>query len=246
MRPERSSRSRNAMPPWPRRACRRPASRWRASVSAPASRPSCAARTPAIDSTPSNACGNGSIPCSRRRSSLARRWASRSSAMTAGSLEADVDLGDLVLLLLAVGQHDGDLFAALVTHQRLADRGLVGDLLLARIGLGGADDRELDGLALVVLEVDDRPHADGVGRHALGIDDLGQAQAVLQLHDALLEHRLLVLGVVVLGVLGDVAELPRFLDAVGYRSAAVPRQLVELVLELLESFRGEDDVLGHA
>ena len=46
----------------------------------------------------------------------------------AETLEADVDLGDLELALLAVGQHDRDLFAALVAHQRLADRGLVGEL----------------------------------------------------------------------------------------------------------------------
>ena len=50
----------------------------------PGSRPACAARTLAIASTPSNACGNGSMPCSRRRSSLARRWASRSSAIEGG------------------------------------------------------------------------------------------------------------------------------------------------------------------
>ncbi len=50
-----------------------------------------------------------------------------------------------------------------------------------------------------------------------------------------LEHRLLVLRVVVLGVLGDVAELARLLDALGDLAALLGGQEVELRLELLES-----------
>ena len=72
-----------------------------------------------------------------------------------------------------------------------------------------------------------------------------RAQPLLELGDPLLEHRLLVLGVVVLGVLGDVAELARLLDALGDLAALVGRRSLELVLELLEAFGGEDDVLGH-
>ena len=53
------------------------------------------------------------------------------------------------------------------------------------------------------------------------VDHLGAAELVLKLGDALLEHRLLVLGVVVLGVLGDVAELARLLDAIGDLAALV-------------------------
>ena len=59
----------------------------------------------------------------------------------------------------------------------------------------------------------------------VGVDDLRGAQAILELRDALLEHRLLVLGVVVLGVLGDVTELARFLDALGDLAALGVRQL---------------------
>ena len=66
-----------------------------------------------------------------------------------------------------------------------------------------------------------------------------------QHRDAALEHRLLVLGVVVLGVLGDVAELPRLLDAFGDLAALLGGQQLEFVLELLQAFRGEDDVLRH-
>ena len=47
------------------------------------------------------------------------------------------------------------------------------------------------------------------------VDDGRAAEPLLELRDPLLEHGLLVLGVVVLGVLGDVAELARLLDALG-------------------------------
>src|SRR5204862_1305752 len=163
----------------------------------------------------------------------------------AETLEAYINFGDLELALLAVGQRDADLFTALAAHERLADRGLVGQLLLGGVGLGRAHDRELQRAALLVLDVDDRADADGVGGDVVRVDDLGGAQTLLQLHDALLEHRLLVLGVVVLGVLRDVAELASLLDALGHVAAPVAGQLLELILELLEAFWGEDDVLGH-
>src|SRR4029077_17655744 len=63
--------------------------------------------------------------------------------------------------------------------------------------------------------------------------------------DAGLDHGLLVLGVVVLGVLGDVPELARLLDALGNLAALRGLQIRELHFEPLESFWGEDDVLGH-
>ena len=47
------------------------------------------------------------------------------------------------------------------------------------------------------------------------VDDLGVREALLELGDAVLEHHLLVLRVVVLGVLGDLAELARSRDALG-------------------------------
>ena len=79
-----------------------------------------------------------------------------------------------------------------------------------------------------------------------GVDDLRRAELVLELRDALLEHRLLVLGVVVLGVLRDVAELARFLDALRDLTTAGDGEVLDLLLELLESLGGEDDVLLHA
>src|SRR5262249_7592867 len=85
----------------------------------------------------------------------------------------------------------------------------------------------------------------GVGRDVLRVDDLGGAQALLELGDPLLEHHLLVLRVVVLGVLRDVAELARLLDALGHLATAGGLQLLKLFPEPLQAFRGEDDVSCH-
>ena len=49
----------------------------------------------------------------------------------------------------------------------------------------------------------------------------------------MLEQRLVVLGVVVLGVLGDVAELARDADALRDLAALLVRQVLDLLLELL-------------
>src|SRR5437879_4148920 len=54
---------------------------------------------------------------------------------------------------------------------------------------------------------------------------------------------LLVLRRVVLGVLGDVAELARFPNAVRNLAPLVGRQELDLFLELLEPVGGEDDFL---
>ena len=81
--------------------------------------------------------------------------------------------------LLAAGQRDLDLVVALAADERLADRRLVGELLRRR-GLGGADDRELLRLAVLVLDVDaraDRRRRSTVG----GVDDLRGAELLLEL-----------------------------------------------------------------
>jgi hypothetical protein len=58
-----------------------------------------------------------------------------------------------------------------------------------------------------------------------------------------LEHRLLVLGVVVLGVLGDVAELAGDPDPLRDLAALLGLQVLDLLLELLVPLCGEDDFL---
>ena len=59
----------------------------------------------------------------------------------------------------------------------------------------------------------------------------------------MLEQRLVVLGVVVLGVLGDVAELPRDANPLRNLTTLVVRQVLDLLLELLVALRSEDHFL---
>jgi hypothetical protein len=93
--------------------------------------------------------------------------------------------------------------------------------------------------------VHDRADADRLGRDVLLVDHRRRAQPVLELGDLLLEHRLLVLGVVVLGVLRDVAELPGILDPLGHLLAAHGGKVLDLGLQILETLRCEDDFLRH-
>src|SRR3954470_932064 len=247
IRPERSTRSRNAALPCSRRAARRPATRRGSFVSPPGSSPSNGALTSAIGMTPGYVCGNGSIPSARRASSLRRRVARSSASPPAWVLIASgyVNLGDLELEL-AAGHGDGDHVVSLAAQQRLADRGLVGEPLVRRVGLGRADDRVRRRLArLVVLDVDQGAHAHDVVVELGGVDHRGRAQLVLERGDPRLEHRLLVLGVVVLGVLRDVPELAGLLDALGDLAALGGGEVLDLLLEVLEAFGGEDDVLLH-
>ena len=58
--------------------------------------------------------------------------------------------------------------------------------------------------------------------------------------DPVLEHRLLVLCIVVLRVLGDVTELASLLDALGYLAALRGRKVLDLLLELRIALGSED------
>ena len=79
-----------------------------------------------------------------------------------------------------------------------------------------------------------------------GLDHARVREALLELRDLVLEHRLLVLRIVVLGVLGDVAELARDTDAIGHLSALLGRESVDLHLQLLVALRRENDFLQLA
>ena len=114
-----------------------------------------------------------------------------------------------------------------------------------RIGLGRADDHVGRLLAALVLDRDLAAERHGVARDLGRVDHAGGAQLLLELGDLVLEHRLLVLRVVVLGVLRDVAELARLADAVGDVATAFGRKGLELLLELLEPLGRQDDVLLH-
>src|SRR5262249_40004302 len=84
-----------------------------------------------------------------------------------------------------------------------------------------------------------------LGGDVLGVDHARVAQLLLEPEDARLELRLLVLGVVVLRVLGDVAELARLLDALGHLPTLDRREVLDLLLQLLKALFGEDDFALH-
>ena len=122
------------------------------------------------------------------------------------------DADDLVGEVAGGDLHD-DLLALLLAEQGAPDRALVGDPALGRLGLGGADDRERL-LAVGALDRDGRADLDVVGRVVL-VDDRGVLDQRLERLDPALDERLLVLGVLVLGVLGQVAVFLGVVDPVG-------------------------------
>ena len=99
-------------------------------------------------------------------------------------------------------------------------------------------------VGLLVLDVHGRADRHDVGRDVALVDDGRRAQLVLEVGDLLLEHRLLVLRVVVLGVLGDVAEGARLLDPLRDFLAPVGREVLDLRLQVLETLRCEQTSFG--
>ena len=132
---------------------------------------------------------------------------------------------------------DDDLLALLLAEQGATDRALVGDPALGGLGLGRADDRERL-LAVGALDRDGRADLDVVGRVVL-VDDRGVLDERLEGLDPALDERLLVLGVLVLGVLREVAVLLGVVDPVGDLGPLDRDHLVELRAELLETVLGE-------
>ncbi len=98
---------------------------------------------------------------------------------------------------------------------------------------------------LLVLDVD----CGTEGNFALvcrGIFNHGRpAQALLELDDLGLELGLLVLGVVVLGVLGDIPEVTGLLDAISHLAAADRREVLDLFFKLLQPFGRDFRLATH-
>lgn len=132
----------------------------------------------------------------------------------------------------------------LTAHEGLAERAFVGQAVLEGVSLGRSDESEDTGLpvgrgARGDLGAD-RHHA---SVHVLGVDNTGVAQLVLDMGNPRLDVRLLVLGVVVLGVLCDIAELARNANPVGDLAALVGAQHLDFLRELLVALGGEKYVL---
>jgi hypothetical protein len=71
------------------------------------------------------------------------------------------------------------------------------------------------------------------------VDDGRPANALFEVGDPLLEQSLLVLRVVVFGVLHDVAELARLLDAGGHLATLHGGEVVELLAEPVQPLLGD-------
>src|SRR5207342_176509 len=172
-----------------------------------------------------------------RRSSAAYRkpvirWPAFCRAQTPGA-SGGLDVHDLEADRPSRHRHL-DRLALLVADEGAADRRLVREAGVGRIGLGRADDLVRVDVAVVdILHADARADRHHVGADVLRIDDPGGAKLLLEPRDAMLEQRLLVLGVVVLGVLGDVAELARLADAVGDLATLGRLEFLDLLLQLL-------------
>src|SRR5581483_686614 len=186
--------------------------------------------------------------CSGRRGGPRRRLRcrSRTSGLRPGVRRLrGLDLEDLVLHR-ATWSRDLDGLALFVADDRLADGRLIGELVLGWIRLRGADDVVLDGLlGAPVAQLHLGADRDDILGDVLLVDDLRVSEALLEHCDPVLEQSLLVLRVVVLCVLGDVAELARDADPLRDLATLVVGEVLDLRLELLVSLRSEDDFLQN-
>ena len=106
------------------------------------------------------------------------------------------------------------------------------------VGLGAAHDGEH---ALAAVHVHGHRGADiHLARTLRRVHDGGLGEDAADLGDARLHHALLVLGVVVLGVLRDVAELAGNLDALAHFGALLGLEVVKLLFKLLAALRRQD------
>src|SRR5205823_703078 len=127
----------------------------------------------------------------------------------------------------------------------LADRRLERNATLARFSLSGADDRE--GLvAVLVVDLDGRANLDDAF-DVLALNDAGIAHQLLEQEDAALDETLLVLGVVVLGVLVDIAEFLGLANPLSNLGPALVAKHLEFGLQAVETLLREvyDLVVFH-
>jgi asparagine synthase (glutamine-hydrolysing) len=145
---------------------------------------------------------------------------------------------------LAARRGDLDGLALLAPHDRFPDGRFIRELVLGRIRLGRADDVVLDRLAgFDVAETHLRPDGHLARLDLLLRDHARALEPLLEHRDARFKMCLLVLRGVVLGVLGDVAELARFTNAIRDLASLFRREVLDLLLELLVPVGSENDFL---
>src|SRR5215204_2488108 len=131
------------------------------------------------------------------------------------------------------GNLDHDLVALLAAEQGAPDRRLVGDAALCGLRLRGPDDEERLG-PVVALHLHGGADLDVVRGRVL-VDEGRVLDHRLEGLDPALDERLLVLGVLVLGVLREVAVFLRVVDPLRDLGAADGEHLVQLRTELVEA-----------
>src|SRR5215207_5852824 len=178
------------------------------------------------------------------------RWLEsvRSGSRSPDALAGRLDVDDLVLRR-AAGSGDHDLLPHLPLEYGPAHRGGVAELPARRVRLVGADYLERPFLSLPADDPEGYPstEVDRVFLDFRRVDNLRVAYPALELTDPALQQALFVLRLVVLGVLRDVTELTSLADAVGNLLATRLGQVCEFLLELLETFRGNEllVLIGH-
>ena len=125
-----------------------------------------------------------------------------------------------------------------MAKQCLAERGIVGNAAFHGVGLLRTDDGvKLLVTRLHILDLDGAAEADlALGVLCLVNND-GMGENIFNLGDAAIKLGLLVLGLVVFAVLGEVAERTRLLDLLGDFLLAGRLQIKKLLLQLLEAVR---------
>src|SRR4051812_6746197 len=190
----------------------------------------CGPSTLAASSSAQSTRGCPSLGTPADRCASRRSWVRRSRLGARESCLADLD--DRVREVPCRDLHD-DLLALLAAEQRASHGRLVRDPALRGLGLGRADDEERLGSVLAV-HLHRRPDLDVVGRGVL-VDQRRVLDHRLEGLDPALDERLLVLGVLVLRVLGEVAVLLGVVNPLRDLGTAHREHLVELRAELVEA-----------
>src|SRR5438034_6618850 len=160
----------------------------------------------------------------------------------------ELDLQDRIAPL-ACGDRHFHRVPLTLAAQRAADGGLAADLGLIGISLRRPDNHVVDLFpGAQVLQAYLGADCHTVRRGPVVINHPGVPQHLLQLQDPPFHKRLLVLGIFVLGVFHQVAELLGLLDPPGDFLAADRLEVSQLLFQFVEAFWSEDRLFfdfGH-
>jgi hypothetical protein len=124
-----------------------------------------------------------------------------------------------------------------------ADGRLVRNVAVGGIRLLRADDTiSLFFVEAIFHDGDGAAYADLVARPAI-LDDLRTPQRIFQVFDAPFHERLLLLGIAIVGIFGEVALRNRRLQALGDFRTLDFRQVLQLLLHLLQAIFGYVDYI---